>query len=186
MNDSNLTVAALLPAEMVIDPSQIGAGAATSAAPMGLTTFLHSKLKEGVASALDIDVLGLVAQAWAGTDELRKLAAPDKRSAAAPVHLFLAKHDVVCENVLKLTLEFAGMPAITDHLKLNLTAKFEGVGVTVERGCIVALDAGRGAAKAELLYSSTRLLGSTTDWVTLPPRYVLKRPIEIARERVTN
>lgn len=72
------------------------------------------------------------------------------------------------------------MPAVTDHLNLRLKAMFEGVGVTIENGCIVSLDAGRGSAKAELLYSNASLLSESSDWVTLPAKCTLGRPIRIA------
>lgn len=86
---------------------------------------------------------------------------------------------MVCDSQLKVALEFAGVPAVTDHLDLRLKAMFGGVGVTIENGCIVGFDAGRGAAKVELLYSSASLLSQSTDWVTLPGTWTLRRPIRI-------
>jgi hypothetical protein len=174
------TLASLLPEGLAVDRSKMRLGTASplSEAEGG---FLQDKIRDGIASALGVDVIELIAEAWAKTEELRQAAASAKAGAGEPAHLFLAKHDVVCDSELKVALEFAGMPALTDHLKLRLRAMFQGVGVTVEDGCIVALDAGRGAAKAELLYSSASLLSESSDWVTLPGHYPLTRPVRIGR-----
>lgn len=175
---ASFTLASLLPEGLTVDRSKmrLGAGPGKDAG----AGFLQDKIRDGVVAALDLDILELIAQAWAKTDELRRAAEGAKAGAPGPTHLFLAKHDVDCDSELKVALEFAGMPAVTDHLKLRLKAMFQGVGVTVENGCIVALEAGRGAAKAELLYSNTSLLSQSTDWVTLPGRYRLSRPVRIA------
>jgi hypothetical protein len=180
MSDRSLTVADLLPAALDIDARELdlrgGGGLET-----GLLDFVAAKVRDSVAGLLQLDVLGLVAQAWSKVDELRALAEQTRRSGETR-HAFLGKHDVVCQNRLDLVLEFAGMPAVTDHLQLRLSAKFEGVGVTVAEGCIVAIDAGRGAAQAELRYSNTKLIGRTTDWVGLPTQHRLERPIPVTRE----
>ncbi len=172
----------LLPRDISIDSSQMHLERGGVASPNGTETgFLEGKIREGVTSALNVDVLEFIAQAWAKVEEMQTAATADRRGAKQPTHLFLAKHDVVCENQLKATLEFAGIPAITDHLNLRLKAIFEGVGVTIENGCIVALDVGRGSAKAELLYSNASLLSQSTDWVTLPARHTLTHPVQIGR-----
>jgi hypothetical protein len=181
MSDRALTVAALLPADMKFDTQELDlqGGAAWGSSALG---FLAAKVQDAIATTLDKDVLELIAEAWANTDELRDVAARPQ-SAGGVKHVYLAKHDVVCENKLNVVLEFAGAPAITDHLKLLLTAKFEGVGVTLENGCIVAIDAGRGAAKVELRYSNTKLIGSTSDWVALPLKHRLGHPVRVASSR---
>ena len=187
MSDSTFTLAALLPQDLAIDASQMHLQGNDVAPPKGTGTgFLEEKIQEGVASALNVDVLELVAQAWAKTAEMQKAATADRRGSGQPTHMFLAKHDVVCENKLKVALEFAGVPAITDHLNLRLKAMFEGVGVTLENGCIVALDAGRGSAKAELLYSNASLLSQSTDWVTLPVKHTLAHPVQIGRGKAVH
>jgi hypothetical protein len=56
------------------------------------------------------------------------------------------------------------------------------VGVTIAEGCIIAVDAGRGAAQAELRYSNPKLIGRTTDWVDLPAQHRLERPTPVTRE----
>jgi hypothetical protein len=178
MSQRALTVSGLLPDNLKIDAAELafrGEGSVGST----LLGFLGTKVQEALGSALDIDVLELIAEAWAKTDELREVAAGMHESGEVK-HLFLAKHDVVCENRLNVVLEFAGAPTITDHLQLTLTAKFEGVGVTVDGHCIVAVDAGQGAAKAELRYSNTKLAGSTTEWVALAFKHTLAHPISIA------
>jgi len=179
MSDATFTLARLLPPDVAVDAAQMRLDGNGSAAARGTELgFLQSKIDDGVRAALDVDVMEILAEAWAKTDDLRQ-AGGSEAASATPTHLFLAKHDVVCDNQLKVALEFAGMPAITDHLDLRLTASFEGVGVTIEHGCIVAVDAGRGAAKAELLYSNARVLGRSTDWVALPAHCTLARPVRI-------
>ena len=83
-----------------------------------------------------------------------------------------------------MALEFAGLDAITDHLDLRLKAMFDGVGLLIENGCIVAVDLGRAAARAELRYSNATLLGQSTDWVALPSKYTLKHPLQIGSGRL--
>jgi hypothetical protein len=180
MSDRSLTVADLLPAALDVDARELdlrGGGVAET----GVLDFVSAKVRDRVAGLLQLDVLGLIAQAWTKLDELCVLAEQTRRSGETR-HAFLGKHDVVCDNRLDVVLEFAGVPAVTDHLQLRLSAKFEGVGVTIADGCIVAIDAGRGAAQAELRYSNTKLVGRTTDWVELPTRHRLERPIPVTRE----
>jgi hypothetical protein len=180
MSDRSLTVADLLPAALDIDAQKLdlrGGGVVET----GLLDFAAAKLRDSVADLLQLDMLGLVAQAWSKLDELRALAAQTRCSGEAR-HAFVGKHDVVCQNRLDLLLEFAGMPAVTDPLQLRLSAKFEGMGVTVAEGCIAAVDAGRGAAQAELRYSNTKLIGRTSDWVDLPAQHRLEWPIPVTRE----
>jgi hypothetical protein len=183
---ATLKVSDLLPSVLQVDPVdlRLQRGAAGESAGLGpsLLQFAAAKVQEAIATALQLDVLELIAQAWAKTDELRRLAA-ESRAPGDMRHLYLAKHEVVSENRLNVVLEFAGMPSLTDHLSLRLVAAFEGVGVTIDGGHIVAVDAGRGQAKVELRYSSAKLLGSTTDWVALPARHTLARPIEIDGSR---
>ena len=178
-SSSALTLARLLPGPLSIDPAQMHLGsAAATTRDDGASGFLTTKIGESVSAALDVDVLELIAEAWAKTDGLRASAA-NEHDGFAPLHVYLAKHDVVCDSRLKIALEFAGVPAVTDHLDLRLKAMFEGVGVTIENGCIVAVDDGRGAAKVELLYSSASLLSQSTEWVTLPGTWTLARPVRI-------
>jgi hypothetical protein len=184
MTDTSLTVAGLLPADLHLDPAELTIPPGSPAAGSGFTAFVGAKLGEAVTGALGLDVLELIAQAWAKADELRGLAKTPPGTGEL-THVFLAKHEVACENKLNVVLEFAGAPAVTDHLRLTVTAQFEGVGLTIDSGCIVALDAGRGAAKAELHYSNAKLVGSTTDWVTLPGKLVLSRPIPIVAAQET-
>lgn len=189
MNDdsASLTLADLLPRPARIDPAEMSLGRARrmSATMLG---FVGAKVEEAVAASLDVDVLGLIAEAWAKTDELRDAAAEGRRR-GEPQHLYLARHDVECENHIQVLIELAGSAAlgavlapVTDELTLVLKAKFEGVGLTIDRGFIVAIDAGQGAAQAELRYASTKLVGSTTDWLALPARCTLPHPIAIASE----
>lgn len=178
----SLTLARLLPDELSIDPAQMRLGSgATAARDASAAGFMASKIGESIGAALDVDVLELIAEAWAKTDALRASVANPPEGPATPMHLYLAKHDVVCESQLKVALEFAGVPALTDHLDLRLKAMFEGVGVAIENGCIVAVDGGKGAAKVELLYSSASLLSRSTDWVTLPGTWTLGRPVQIGK-----
>lgn len=180
MSDRSLTVADLLPAALTIDARELDLRGGEVAEP-GVLDFVSAKVRDGVAGLLQLDVLGLIAQAWSKIDELCVLAEQTRRSGETR-HALLGKHDVVCDNRLDVVLEFAGLPAVTDHLQLRLSAKFEGVGVTVADGCIIAVDAGRGAAQAELRYSNTKLIGRTTDWVELPARHRLQRPIPVRRD----
>ncbi len=141
MSQSTLTVSQLLPLGMTVDPSQLCWDAGTSKAAAGLDGFVKDKVRDGVVAALDMDVLELIATAWAKVDDLADVADASRRTPGQTTHVFLAKHDVICENKLNVALEFAGVPAVTDHLRIKLTAKFEGIGMTIDGGYIVALDA---------------------------------------------
>ena len=181
MSDTSLTIAGLLPADLRLDAAELTIPPDGPAPSSAFAGFIGAKLREAVDGALGLDVLELIAQAWAKADELGRLA-DTPPGAGELTHVFLGKHDVVCENKLNVLLEFAGAPALTDHLKLTVTAQFEGVGLAIDSGCIVALDAGRGAAKAELRYSNTKLVGSSTDWVRLPGKWTLAHPIAIVAQ----
>ena len=181
MTGSELTLSDLLPSGFTVDTTQMQLSANRAQSPSTQeASFIGQQIRDHVASALDVDVLELIAEAWAKSGELKEAAAHPSPE-GVPTHLFLAKHDVVCDSELKIALEFAGIPALTDHLSVRLKAMFEGVGLTIEKGCIVALDAGRGAARVELLYSNASLLGKSTDWVALPGHTTLARPVPITR-----
>lgn len=180
MDEAALTVADLLPGDFKVDPGQLRLGEGDSLKAPGIGDFISAKLRESIGAALEVDVIELIAEAWAQMDELRKVASARKPPSADPDTVYLLKHEVVCENKLKVALEFAGMPALTDHLELKLTARFEGVGLTIDSGHVVAIEAGRGSAKVELLYSNARIAGESSDWVALPAKLTLRRPIRIA------
>lgn len=174
-----LTIADLLPSGFTVDPAQLSLDGSASSPAAGLRDFIRAKALDGIGSALKLDVIDLIARAWSQVAELQK-AAQQQKAGGTPDTLFLAKHEVVCEDKLKLTLEVLGTPALTDHLGLKLTAAIEGVGLIVDTGCIVGIEAGRGSAKVALHYSNTRLAGQSTDWVALPARLMLSRPVRIA------
>ena len=184
MSNASLKLSDLLPGDIKVDPAELNLEKGKSLSP-SLMGFLGSKVQESVGSALNLDVLEVIAQAWSKADELKE-ASGAMRAPGEVKQVYLAKHDVVCENKLNVALEFAGVPAVTDHLQLTLTAKFEGVGLTIGGGYIVAIDGGRGAAQVELRYSNTKLIGRTTDWVKLPSKLTLARPIQIAGFAQTN
>lgn len=177
-----LRLSDLLPAELNIDPAEMNLGQSKALSPT-LFSFVASKVQDAIATALNVDALELISQAWAKTSELCELCAESRNE---PRHTFLAKHDVECESKVKVLLEFAGAPAfgafvspVTDELRVLLKAKFEGVGLTIEKGFIVAVDAGHGAAQAELRYRNTKLVGGSTGWVELPARQTLHHPVQI-------
>lgn len=178
MPDRSLTLAKLIPASLRVDAKELKLQDA--AAGDSLLAFVGAKVQEGVEQALDVDVLGLVAQAWSKVDELRGVAEQTVRS-AQPSHVFLGKHELTCDNQLDVVLEFAGVPAVTDHLQVRLVAVFESVGLTLERGCITEIDAGRGSARVELRYSNAKLLGQSTDAVELPVRWRLQHAVAVDR-----
>lgn len=180
MSDRSLTLASLFPSTPRLDASELKLQRSAGSGESGLLDFIGAKAQEGVAEALDVDVLGLVAQGWSKVDDLRGVAEQTLRT-GQPAHVFLGKHELTCDNQLDVVLEFAAVPAVTDHLQLRLVALFESVGLTIERGCIAAIDAGRGSARAELRYSSAKLLGQSTDAVVLPRRWRLERPVAVER-----
>jgi hypothetical protein len=186
----SMKLSALLPAELHIDPAEmsLGQGKTVSAT---MLSFVGTKVQDAIASSLDIDVLELIAEAWAKTGELRELCEGERRSEAQ--HVFLAKHDVECESRVKVLVEFAGaaglgasLAPVTDELRLILKAKFEGIGLTIDKGFIVAVDAGKGAAQAELRYSNAKLVATTSGWVELPAKHTLRHPIQIGGQSETN
>jgi hypothetical protein len=175
MSESTFTLAELLPRHLSVDSSQMHLdGTPKNIEP----AFLEGVIQYGVTSALNVDVLELIAEAWAQTNALRTAAAAKD---GQPTHVFLAKHDVACDNQLKVVLQFTGAAPVTDHLDLQLKASFEGVGVIIENRCIMAMDAGHGKATAELHYSNARLLGQSNDWVALPVKFRFAHPIQIGR-----
>lgn len=192
MSDASLKLSDLLPSRKPVDPAQLKL-AAERPIPQGVLGFVHSKVEEAIDGALQADVLGLIALAWTKVSAL-KVAADESREKNQPRHVYLGSHEIVSDNKIDVRVEFGPLPGavkellapLTDELGLKLEAKFEGVGLTIEQGAIVAIDAGEGAVKAELCYSNKKLLATTTEPVKLPRTYRLPHPVMIGPASATH
>lgn len=187
MAGDRLTLADLLPQRQAADAREMQLAGLGDLAP-SLLGFVGSKAEEAVASALQADLLGLVAQAWVKLGALRA-AAQASREKKTPQYVLLGEHELDTEAQLKVLVEFAALPGaaaavapVTDALSVRVVARFESAGLTIEDGCIVGVEAGRASAKAELRYSSHKLFGSSSDWVPLPGRIRLDPPVAVDRQ----
>lgn len=183
MSDASLKLADLLPSRGRIDSAELD----FSAGPITPTVlgFVGSKVEEAIDAALEADVLGLVALAWTKVGALKDASA-EGLAKGEPRHVYLGKHEIESESKIDVRVEFSQLPGaakllapLTDELSLKLRAKFDSVGLTIENGSIVAVDAGEGAVEAELCYSNKKLLGTTTTPVVWPARYRLAHPVMI-------
>ncbi len=184
MSNNRLTLNDLLPARGKVDAKEMNLAGLKDKTP-SMLGFINNKVDEVVDSSLNADVLGLIAQAWTKLGALRDAAEIGRQKKAAQ-YVFLGEHDLSSEAAVKVLVEFALSPGaaaaaapVTDALTVKITAKFESVGLTIDDGCIVAVEAGRASAKAELRYSSQKLFGSSSDWVSLPAKFRLEPPVLI-------
>lgn len=184
MSDASLKVSDLLPARDRVDAADLhfsADGPVTST----VLAFVGSKVEEAIDSALQADVLALVALAWTKVSAIRDAAA-EGREKGEVRHVFLGKHEIESESKIDVRVEFSQLPGtakllapLTDELSLKLKAKFDSVGLTIENGYIVAVDAGDGAVEAQLCYSNKKLLGTSTAPVVWPAKCRLPHPVMI-------
>lgn len=183
MSDASLIISDLLPSRSAIDPAELSFHESPGLASTMLG-FVGSKVEETLDSVLRADVLGLVALAWTKVNALRDAAA-EGRAKCEPRHVFLGKHEIESESKVDVRVEFSQLPGaqlaapFTDELRLKLKATFQSVGLTIDNGFIVAVEAGKGEVEAQLCYSNNKLLGASTAPVALPAKYKLQHPVVI-------
>jgi hypothetical protein len=183
---SHLTLNDLLPGRGQADAKEMHLAGLKNMTP-SLLGFINSKVEEVVEASLSADVLGLIAHAWTKVSALQD-AAEAGRQRQATQYVFLGEHELDSEVLVKVMVEFGLAPGaatavapVTDALTVKVTARFESAGLSIDNGCIVAVETGRASAKAELRYSSQKLLGSSSDWMSLPGKFRLEPPVPISR-----
>jgi hypothetical protein len=186
MSDRKLTLSDLLPGRQKADPKEMELSGLGNMTP-SLLAFIGGKVEDAVEAALGADVLGLIAQAWTKVDALRD-AAETSCQKKAPQYILLGEHELESEAKLKVMVELGLAPGlaavatpVTDALTVKIAAKFESVGITIDNGCIVTAEAGRASVKAELRYSSNKLVGGGSDWIALPGKFQLDPPLLVSR-----
>lgn len=182
MSDHSLTLKDLLPSREKVDTKEMNLAGLKNTTP-SLLGFIGGKVEEVVEASLDADVLGLIAHAWAKVNALRE-AAEESREKHIVKYVFLGEHELESEAQVKVLVEASLLPGVataaapvTDALTVKIAAKFESVGLTIDNGYIVAVEAGRANAKAELRYSNDKVFGSSSKWMALPGKFRPSPPV---------
>lgn len=186
MSDRHLTLNDLLPGRGRADVKEMNLSSLKDMTP-SLLGFINGKVEEVVEASLSADVLSLIAHAWARVSALRDAAELGRQKQAAQ-YVFLGEHELDSEANVKVLIDFSLAPGaaavvapVTDALTVRVAAKFESAGLTIDNGYIVAVEAGRASARAELRYSSNKLFASSSDWMSLAGKWRLDPSVPIAR-----
>lgn len=116
-------------------------------------------------TALDIDVLELVAKAWSKVKNVRDAAAKSREIPGEAVIVNLGKHDFThnCQPVISVRVADVPLPEL--KLTLELVAAFKSVRLSIMGGKLVSLAPGEASATVRLKYRNMTLKEkSTPDW----------------------
>jgi hypothetical protein len=107
--------------------------------------------------ALDVDVVELLARAWAGADAVRDAARDSRSTPGERTLMALGPHEFThrCEPVLRLVVADKPLPAL--RLVLELVARFNCVKLAVSDGRLRAIAPGDASAVIRLKYNDVKL-----------------------------
>lgn len=135
-----------------------------------------AELEEALYRALDCDVLTLIAEAWAGLDSLREYGDPARHPPTETNVVHFGEHDFVRDVDVVVEATIGGSPCKELRFTLGIGARFDGVGLSVRNGHVVACVTGEGELKAELKFRDVPLHKETSPKLVLPGRVVFDPP----------
>lgn len=133
------------------------------------------KLRE----ALDVDLIELIAGAWLKIEAVREYRDPSRYPPGKVAVVPLAQHDIVSTHDAVIDAEVAGVPLPELRLKVELTARFKSVALSIEGGRVVAIAPGECAVIVRLKYGAKLLKEQSTPALQLPGRISLGEGLAI-------
>lgn len=161
---AGLTVRDLLPSRLKkMDDAvkgEIGGDAALKAAgfPMALSGAIADRTADAVAKTLDVDVVGVLAHAWAKAWELHEFSeAAGKHPSDEVDTLFLGEHELSQELRPCAVLSFGAFSRITMEFTVEVAAKLKAAQLTVQAGRIIEIGECEGSVSAEFKFAGIPL-----------------------------
>lgn len=139
--------------------------------------FIRSTAAGEVRKALDLDVVEVLAEAWAKARELREY----RHKPPGEVHLLhLASHDLSTEVHPVLVVDLGTPPHPELRFALQVTARFEGAVLRIQDGTITGVETGHATATAQLKYRAVPLhRKEESPRLGLPGARTFRTPIRI-------
>lgn len=126
--------------------------------PLPLSGEIADRTAEEVTKVLDVDVIGLLAHAWAKAWELHEYSlGAGKHPPEEVTTLSLGKHELSQELRPAADLRFGAISKVTLEFVIELAAKLEEAQLTVTRGRIVRVGECRGSVSAQFKFAGVPL-----------------------------
>lgn len=119
--------------------------------------FIGKELHNSLKSALDCDLVEILARAWAQAAAISEFADPEKHPPGERSLVELGEHDVTRELHPVVAVTIGSCPCVELSFLLSLTAHIGGVRLAILDGHIVGGDLGELWASAQLSYEGVPL-----------------------------
>jgi hypothetical protein len=141
---------------------------------------LHGEIDQGLRDACQVDVIGLLVDAWSKTSEVRATLADEATGEDKPFNIILGRHTVGFDVDPALTLVAPGGVRSRLPLVVAVDVMIEAAALVVVKHAIVAIETGQIRVSAVLKWGSheSPLRLETRDMI-LPGRRVIEPPIPI-------
>jgi len=184
IDPANLTVRDLLPDDWQAMDKAVGDALRDDSAlqkahfPPALSSAVANRVMGAVVGALDVKVLGLLADAWAKAREVHQYRTPDATHPPdATTTLFLGEHELSADLHPVAQLDFSSVSHLTMRFTLSVSAKLRAAQLTIRNGHIIQIGKSDGSVSAKLKYGGVPLHKElrSQDWV-LVGDHILTEP----------
>jgi len=115
------------------------------------------KATEALGDALDCDLFGILAKAWAGANELSEYADETKHPPDEKSTLVLDPHDLTVAVHPVVEVDFDVIGKITLRFDLELAAHFQLAQITIKGGHIIQIGKADASVSGKLSYAGAQL-----------------------------
>lgn len=154
-----------------------GAGAALRARVAALGEMVGA---DEINEALEIDVIGLIAQGWVKLDAVRDAAKKSRAMPDTTTMMTLGEHKILadCHPVLEFKLADLNLTELKFTLELEVT--FKSVKLAIRDARLKSIAPGEASVTARLMYGKVKLKEQKTSSWNLPTKIVFEQGIELA------
>jgi hypothetical protein len=139
----------------------------------------HDALKKAFFKALDIALDDILARAWAGWEELRQLADPEKTPPDEIHRVTVSDHTIESQHEPSVDIVLDGIPFHTFDFKVTAKLDVQGIDLQVQGGEITAIRLGSLKLGGVVKLGDRQLLEKDIAQVTLDDVMHLAKPIPI-------
>jgi hypothetical protein len=138
---------------------------------------IGSEVEGALRSALDCDLIELLAQGWARARALQDYADPEKHPPGETAIVHLGERDFARELHPVVAVSIAGCPELELRFTLELAAHFSGLALSVRAGHIIGGRTGDAHVSAQLKYGEADLhKAKESKKLQLPGRFSFAPP----------
>ena len=130
--------------------------------------------------ALEIDVIGLIAQGWVKLRTVRDAAKKSRASPDTTTMVTLGEHKIATDCHPVLEFKFADLNLTELKFTLELEVKFKSVKLAIRDARLKSIAPGEASVTARLKYGKVKLKEQTTKSWDLPAKVEFAQGIEVA------